>query len=203
MSRALGGVQITSRPSGFIERDLEFTPEEIRKLAGKRVLSVGEGASDFAKTLERRGSKAVAFDWWYAFDSKTIGRNLRISGGPDGRDINRPMRPETAFGRLPGDKAAGLLPNLPFRGASFDQVVMPHLMYWLFPSREELALESLREMLRVLKPGGELRFNAGNGRWRALLEKLVKEHSPGAATEPRGDDVLIIRQAPATKPNQE
>jgi SAM-dependent methyltransferase len=83
---------------------------------------------------------------------------------------------------------------LPFPEASFDVVVSQ--FGHMFAPRPELAV---KEMLRVLKPGGTIAFSTWppelfTGRWFALLGRYAPPPPPGIAPPPQWGDPNIVRE---------
>jgi ubiquinone/menaquinone biosynthesis C-methylase UbiE len=102
--------------------------ERLRVVPGQRVLDLGCGPGDGASRLNRAGAIAIGLDY-----SQGMLDDARRASGNDGRIVR-------------GD--AG---RLPFKDGAFDKIVCTNSFHH-YPRH----FDSLREMRRVLKPGGLL-----------------------------------------------
>jgi len=178
-------VIVTSRSYEEVMTDLHipesyFTP-------GQRVLSVGEGTSSFARTLREKGVDCIAVDIIYAlgnklFDSKTkieaedelnlvshkriqYRGDQKMAGVADSINLNQ-EGPEI------DQMVAADTAKLPFPDNTFDVVVADYLT--LYVDLEK----TIPELIRVLKPGGEIRLG-GVGLRILLKHKIIDENFYG------------------------
>ena len=197
-----GHTQITSRDFKWVEDDLGYKESDISALAGKDFLTVGEGASDFGKHLESLGVRVTAADWWYGLTPQQIDRYLRIEKG-NGRGDGT-MSAAAALDNLPRRRLAGKLPNLPVPDASFDETACNQLIYWLDLKDPALADASLRDMLRVTRPGGRVRIGQVRSPVYERFIAILKSERPAARIRhDASNDTLIIdlpRQRALPKP---
>src|SRR5260221_7662585 len=141
---------------------------------GSKVLGVGAGTGRVAIPLAARGCRVVAMD-----PSAAMLERLR-------EKILSSVRPLPSLRPLRGAAQAP-----PFRGASFDAVVVARLLYLV-----ERWRDALDEAARVLRPGGRLLHEWGNGEtdepWVAIREKarelfeaagVGRPFHPGARSE--------------------
>lgn len=115
-------------------RELEISPELLR---GKEILDLGGGLANFAKVMQKFGIKITTVDAhpeWH-------------------EDEGRPSA-ETPY--VVGDAL-----NLPFKDSSFDLVIARAAVHSIVKTNDQI-LPLWREVLRVLKPGGEFRFGPGS-----------------------------------------
>jgi hypothetical protein len=177
---------ITSRAAALVMEQLGLSPNRIDELKGKIVVSIGEGFSDFAQTLERRGVKVVATDLLYGRSKQQLNQ-LWIMGGRHGTDPLNRLPLAEALQRLPRNRVGANALRLPFRDHSVEAVYDANLFYWLTPLQQCFALV---EYMRVLKPGGELRVVAWplHSRVRSFAEKKW----PGLVVS-EGHDWLALR----------
>lgn len=170
-------VPTTFRDAKVVMRNLGLTQQSLRAWKNLPVLTLGEGLSGFGRAAQKAGAKVVAVDPVYSrFSSEpppsTLGKialpralaNLVAVNQWMGQAANRLLGTglvatldhwEIHPKRLPDLLIAGKLPQLPFADRTFAVVIAA----WLFTHFEGGFSENLRESLRVLKPGGELRFN--------------------------------------------
>jgi SAM-dependent methyltransferase len=143
------------------------TPEDYFE-SGEKVLSVGEGLSDFARKLHEEGVNSYATDLIYVFgknatnldgiDKAVSIYNKNKTSGPllttlDNRTRLVPSKfgdaqngPE--IGRIAGADSA----KLPFASESMDKVIGNFLMPYVDWKK------TIPEFMRVLKPSGEIRL---------------------------------------------
>ena len=143
---------------------------------GARVLDVAAGTGRVAVPLASRGCRIVALD------------------------LARPMLDEIAK-KSPSSRihrVVGVGEQLPFSDVSFDAVVIARLLY-LVPEWQEL----LRDVRRVLKPGGRVLHEWSNGEpdeaWVQIREKIramfeaegvANPFHPGVRTEDEVESFL-------------
>lgn len=148
------------------------------------VLDVAGGASSFTAQLHARGIQAMAVDPFYKGVTEDViaaaAKEIEISsakitanaeaynwsyyGSPEQhRDLRirslalfaEDFRSEDAQNRY----TPAELPHLPFEDQTFGLVVCSHFLFLYADTfGEQFHADSLKELLRVLKPGGELRI---------------------------------------------
>jgi SAM-dependent methyltransferase len=142
--------------------------------AGMRVLDVGCGTGVVALTAARRGAHATGVDL-----TPTL--------------LER-ARQNAAIMQLDTDWHEGDAEELPFGEAQFDVVVSQ--FGHMFAPRPELAV---REMLRVLKPGGTLTFSTWPpelmvGKMFALIGRYAPPPPPGTSPPHLWGDPGVVRE---------
>ncbi|CAI6015060.1 class I SAM-dependent methyltransferase [Cohnella sp. JJ-181] len=174
------GVASTCR--SYEEYERMFGIEE-EKLRGQKVLDVAGGASSFTAALRARGIDAYAADPFYAGDREvTIAaakREIDTSsaklaamahiydwsyyGSPERHRALREASLAAFAAHFTSEDGADRyasagLPDLPFADDSFALAVCSHFLF-LYAGQfgEDFHLAALRELLRVTKPGGEIR----------------------------------------------
>lgn len=171
---------------------------------GARVLDVAAGPASFAAEAAARGVDVTAADPCYGArpealavlarsDHARVAAQMRAkpgafrAGGESFPDLETAIAARRAAAeRFLADYEAGFvlgryvgaaLPRLPFADASFDLVLCAHLLFLhagLFDFAFHLA--ACRELLRVTRPGGELRLHplcGGDGREYPRLGELL------------------------------
>jgi SAM-dependent methyltransferase len=130
---------------------------------GKKVISIGEGYSQLLPYLVEDGVSIQGVDLWYdqtdALPNNEVGRRMRAYV-----EKNR------------ANLIAADARNLPFANESID-VALSFRLYNNFNNSEDI-LKSIREVARVLRPGGEARLYLGKGKnpvMVAIIEAELKE----------------------------
>lgn len=198
--------------------------------AGARVLDVAAGPASFTAEATRLGVDVVAVDPHYGARPDALAALVRADHGRVAAQMRaKPglMRPgagsfpdlETAIAdraaageRFLADYADGFaqgryvgaaLPRLPFADGSFDLVLCGHLLFLhagLFDHGFHLA--ACRELLRVARPGGEVRLHplcGGDGREYGRLGDLRAELAEeGVEAQRVPVDGAFFRAADAT-----
>lgn len=141
---------------------------------GAQVLDVGCGTGVVALTAARRGARVKGIDLTPAL----------VAHAKENASI---MNLEVEFSE--GDAEA-----LPFGDAAFDVVVSQFAH--MFAPRPDV---TIKEMLRVLKPGGTIAFSTWPpehfvGKMFALLGKYGPPPPPGVSPPPQWGDVQIVRE---------
>ncbi len=140
--------------------------------AGSRVLDVGCGTGVAAVTAARQGGRVTGIDL-----SPALIDHARFNATLAGVEINFSV----------GDAEA-----LPFRDGEFD-VVLSQFGH-MFAPRPDVAI---REMLRVLKPGGTLAFSTWPPeQFTGLMFALVSRYQPppaGVAPPPQWGNPQVVR----------
>lgn len=133
----------------------EWLIEHAAIAPGMTVLDAGCGPGTYHALIAGRGARIVASD---------------LSAG-----MLREARAQATAQRLPVAALAADVQALPLRTAAFDRAMANHVLYHV-PDRER----ALRELRRVLKPGGRavLATNAADngGRLHGLHEEAAREH---------------------------
>lgn len=182
-------------------------------LAAGEILDVAAGASSFVADATRSGYRAVAADpryglppgEWLAEAAGEIGVSSRkIAALADiydwsfyGDPAHHRLMREASLARFAEDIASpdaqeryvpGALPELPFASDRFDLVLCSHFLF-LYGEQfgEHFHERSLLELLRVCKPGGEIRiYPLVDLTWKpypgldGLIERIVRQ---GASAE--------------------
>jgi SAM-dependent methyltransferase len=142
--------------------------------AGMRVLDVACGTGVVAVTAARQGARVTGLDL-----TPELLQEARSNGRIAGVDI---------------DWHEGDVEQLPFDADTFD-VVLSQFGH-MFAPRPDVAL---REMLRVLKPGGTIAFSTWPpelliGRMFRLVAEFLPPPPPGVAPPPQWGDPAVIRE---------
>jgi ubiquinone/menaquinone biosynthesis C-methylase UbiE len=135
----------------------------LEQLKGKRILDIGAGSGAFVRSAIEAGADAVALD------------SEQFEG------INENSTPFVL-----ADAA-----DMPFSNEDFDYVIshdaVPHMSMYDSPSEEQVIEEherrsrQIKEMIRVVKSGGEMRFNIPRNenpdifRRNASMELIIKD----------------------------
>jgi len=99
----------------------------------------------------------------------------------------RDLRIEQAI--ITGNVIAGLAPNLPFRDESIDLIIDSWAAGYYLDKNSGLLLEYIKEISRILKPGGKAKiypvfdiqgFNLDTERFKKLFPSLEIEFVPGS-----------------------
>jgi SAM-dependent methyltransferase len=169
--------------SSFVPVEIITTPPAAKLVkfaqvaAGQRVLDVACGTGVVAVTAARRGAKVCGLDLTPALIERA-NKNARIAGV------------EVEF--VEGDAEA-----LPYPDASFDVVLSQY--GHMFAPRPAVVV---KEMLRVLKPGGRIAFSTWppehfTGRLFALIGRRMPPPPPGTeppAPPPLWGDPNVVRE---------
>jgi len=127
-------------------------------LEGKTILDLGSGASElFKRGADERGIKA-----------SIISVNPKL-----GPNDERGLKVRKASSKK--NALAAIAEALPFKDESFDMILsLAGVPLWL-PPREEDYAEAFREVARVLKSGGVVKFYPINRRIMGFAEKTLEE----------------------------
>jgi SAM-dependent methyltransferase len=142
--------------------------------AGAQVLDVACGTGVVALTAARAGAKVQGIDL-----TPELVQRARENAALVGAEINF---------------QEGDAESLPFGDGTFDFVVSQ--FGHMFAPRPDVAI---REMLRVLKPGGTLAFSTWppelfTGRWFALMSRYAPPPPAGVSPPPQWGDPNIVRE---------
>jgi len=166
-SEGVGRIHITPRDFAKIKQVLKIDATFLQNLQHTRVISIGEGGSNFARTLETEfGAKATAADWWYGLSATEMQSQILIGDRYVGQRLARVMGHEEALARLPSKVVVAWAESLPFADQSFDHAFLANFFIWYFSAKhresagldEESGFQILAEALRVAKT---VRFNMG------------------------------------------
>ncbi|OCT11947.1 hypothetical protein A8709_29225 [Paenibacillus pectinilyticus] len=175
------GVAMTSRSYAEYERMFMLQTDDLK---GKQVLDVAGGASSFTTEARQLGIEAIAADPLYEKSPGDIDehgmREIELVAAKMAKLTD--VYDWTFYGSVAQHKAGRIqalqrfvvdfssedagsryhtaaLPSLPFEGGSFDLVVCSHFLF-LYEEQFDYAfhLAAIRELLRVCKPGGEVRL---------------------------------------------
>ncbi|RTE09554.1 methyltransferase domain-containing protein [Paenibacillus whitsoniae] len=175
------GVAMTSRSYAEYEKMFMLQTED---LIGKRVLDVAGGASSFTADARQIGILAEAADPLYAMSAAEIEAHGRAEIEVVAAKMEKltDVYDWTYYGSVERHKAgriaalerfladyessdqaeryyAAALPELPFEHSSFDFVLCSHFLFLYEAQFDfEFHLAAVKELLRVCKPGGEVRI---------------------------------------------
>ncbi|MVO98494.1 class I SAM-dependent methyltransferase [Paenibacillus lutrae] len=195
------GVAMTCR--NFSEYLHMFDLQE-EHLLGRKILDTGAGASSFTAEAVRRGIDAYAADPLYSEDAagleergrNEIGKfvaklterqhlfNWDLYGGPEQLRAIREQSFEAFLTHYKADSrlnryTAASLPALPYEKESFDLILCSHFLF-LYAEQfdQEFHRQALEELLRICRPGGEVRIYpllAFDGSRYEHLPALIKQ----------------------------
>ncbi|NQX68181.1 class I SAM-dependent methyltransferase [Paenibacillus alba] len=175
------GVAMTSRSFAEYEKMFMLQTEDLR---GKRVLDVAGGASSFTTEARQLGIMAEAADPLYEKSVEAITEHgfQEIEVVAAKMEKLRDVYDWTYYGSVEQHKAGRIaslrrfaedfsqndagnryhvsyLPDLPFEDETFELVLCSHFMF-LYEEQFDFAfhLAAVRELLRICKPGGEVRI---------------------------------------------
>jgi len=134
----------------------------------------------------------TAADWWYGMTAEQIDRYLRIDKGNGySREL---MSGREALSNLPRRRMVGRLPHLPVSEATFDETAVNQIIYWLDGMDPKLADASLRDLIRVTRPGGRVRIGQVNNALYERFAKILAAERPDVQFRyaERGNNVLLI-----------
>lgn len=114
-----------------------------KDLKGKKVLDIGAGLAGFAQTAQKQEIDVVSIDAHPEWWEGNIPKNVPFTVG-DGK-------------------------QLPFKPEEFDVVIARAAVHSMAETTEDLEIV-LKEIKRVLKPGGEFRFGPGSINTRPLRQ---------------------------------
>jgi hypothetical protein len=187
-------IEVTARPYERVMFSLGMHGQPIGDVKGQRILVCGEGASNFAQTLEAKGAEVTAYDRLYATPLKLMAQRHLIYQQV-GEDMVSLITPKEMRARLPKRIVGGDIADLRFRDASFDGVFIPIVVYWYLDKRFrdqlggdaktyiDTGFKMIDEALRVSK--GYVHFNL------ACLKELPKHVD---ALVKRYPDVRVIER---------
>ncbi|WP_372010642.1 class I SAM-dependent methyltransferase [Paenibacillus chitinolyticus] len=214
------GVAMTCRNFEEYVRMFDLEPEKLR---GKRVLDTGAGASAFTAEASRREIEARAADPLYAMGPSEIEglgleeidrfiaklterRHMYNWDFYEGPELLKELR-KKSFADFAADYAnpasreekyaAASLPELPHSEDEFDLVLCSHFLF-LYGEQfgPEFHLRAMRELLRVCKPGGEVRIypllTFGGELYPQLPELLAELAREGVTAEYRPTRLAFI-----------
>ncbi|MFC1610055.1 class I SAM-dependent methyltransferase [Myxococcota bacterium] len=162
-------IQVTPRSFDEVCQRLELAEDEVQQLSGRTVLSVGEGASTFAKTLRgQHGVRAVALDRWYHLRPHELNERMLIGASYEGAKVAKVVQPSEALANLPRARISSQGQELPIRDDACDVVFLANVLSWFLSDDyiknigledRNLGFKILDECIRVTKPGGQVCFN--------------------------------------------
>lgn len=197
-------LRITARDYPAVAAQLAVRDGELDDVAGQKILSCGEGASNFSQTLESRGAVCVALDRLYLTPRQEMAERHLIAQSTNNDYAATLFTPDEAFARLPKRIVGGDLRQLPFADGTFDKVFAPHVLYWyldkdysttLGVSQARLAshgMAIIAEGVRAAAEGGYFQFNLAGAKHCAQLAKTLRKTYP--VVEQRSDWVLRIHR---------
>jgi ubiquinone/menaquinone biosynthesis C-methylase UbiE len=170
------GVVTLGREQAFRRRIVNLAQVQ----AGERVLDVGCGTGTLAMVARRR-----------------VGASGSVCGIDPSPQMIARARQKAAHRNLEVDFQVGVIEQLPFPDRSFDVVLSTFMMHHL---PDELKRRGLKEIARVLKPGGRLLvvdMNGAVGPWKSNIRdqpSLLQE--AGFASVESGRARLSVFAAP-------
>ncbi|HEY4505871.1 MAG TPA: class I SAM-dependent methyltransferase [Candidatus Paceibacterota bacterium] len=129
-----------------LEAAIEYLGISEKDLEGKEVLDIGSGNAHLAQELSKKGVKVYSVDA-YLKPHEPIASPADLT----------PRFGEGSYEDAKSRAVLGLAEHLPFKDESFDLVISLFAVPYYSPNEENLEQE-LREMVRVLKPGGEIQL---------------------------------------------
>ncbi|OGY12684.1 MAG: hypothetical protein A3A58_00275 [Candidatus Blackburnbacteria bacterium RIFCSPLOWO2_01_FULL_41_27] len=176
---------VSGRPFEAVWNNLQLTEQAIAP--GSKVLSVGEGLSDFARKLEMRtNSKVWALDLIYRHGTELFKQNPAEVYKYLSERYKGLLKPKLGNKNFPNRKQliAGDIHDLPFSDSTLDLVIGSTVF-------EHLNLErALPELVRVLKNSGELRLS---GCLLDLIPAENKLYPARVAIDGYGGDAYVMR----------
>lgn len=174
-------IWVTARGLPAVLARLRLDLKDVQAVKG-RVLSIGEGASDFVRRLSvDHGVKAFALDWWYAMNARELEERFVITE-PQGA-VLREVGANEALARLAPLRVAAQATALPIKDESCARVYLSNVVYWYFAPtrRKSLGLtddaeghEVIRQAARCVEVGGELRFDMTNAGEASALAEILR-----------------------------
>ncbi len=119
--------------------------KELAALSGKNILSIGEGVGPHVASMLDHGLKIKGLDIWYSQLDK-----LRGAIDPDTFKVFKQF-----VDKYEDYLVTGSVFNIPYDDNTFDLLIASRLLNNL---NKEDVIRALKEMVRVLKPGGEIRI---------------------------------------------
>ncbi len=159
-----------SSPASF--ETVKYCIDFPKELHGKYILDIGGGASSATFELRKRGAIAYAVDYRYkdlkdlkrSVDKYLLGDSITRSMSADDKFYaNAQRRSRNTFFETV-DKTgynyyiAALAGNLPFKDSMFDLCFSVQAVTRFLIQDYDVFIDSVKEGLRVLKPGGELQL---------------------------------------------
>ncbi len=153
-------VPVTHRAYKQVLEELRLPPDSLGQ--NKKVLSIGEGLSDFVIQLRKAGIDAIAMDPIYNFDIEDTSDHQK----PISELVNRNDPQKAKFLDLgnanilsaedfirEGKLVAGSVYHTPFKDGSFDFVLLTRVLEHIYLDK------ALPEVIRVINEQGEVRFS--------------------------------------------
>lgn len=204
-------ITITTRDFDSVAALIKLDPAALRRVEDRRVLSVGEGASNFARGLEERfGAQSIAVDWWYGMPKAEMFEHVMVGERWHDSPIARVLDPAESLSRLPQLKVAGMGEALPFRSSVFDRVYLANVLGWYFSPEhraraglpdDRIGRAMIDEALRVTAPGGEVRFNLFSRPVAQALASELEQHAQVVRVTRLGSTLVLERGATGTAPS--
>ncbi|MDA2922577.1 class I SAM-dependent methyltransferase [Patescibacteria group bacterium AH-259-L07] len=147
-----------------IASELHLTDEDIKN---KIIVDIGSGGSDFAAQINNRpelASRTLSIDPNF---------NLGVLSG-DNKDLMKDAVAEIKQNQL--DAVAGLSEELPIKDECVDLIISNHAIPWHISDNPEKVARSIEEMLRILKPGGEIRLNPIDDEIFTMVKNTVDKY---------------------------
>lgn len=212
-------IRVTARDFPAVCANLALDSGIANQLKGKRVLAAGEGASNFAQTLEKGGAVCTAVDRIYRTPKDSVTQEYLIVTETTCQSNFRfqLLTADEMMARLPKRIEGADLDKLPFDNKSFEVVFVPNVLYWYLDNKvqpgsrkfgpapspyvtdkdtmvelEQRGHTMLREAIRVTADGGYVQLNLAKTYLRNDVAKLVADWPSVKAVETLGVDVVKI-----------
>ena len=88
---------------------------------------------------------------------------------------------------------AGLSESLPFRDEAFDLIISNHAVPWHIAEDTQKVIASIREIIRVLKPGGEARLHPVEEKTAQIIKSVENKD---CVVESRKGIIIIRKNLP-------
>ncbi|OGY64743.1 MAG: hypothetical protein A3I24_02425 [Candidatus Harrisonbacteria bacterium RIFCSPLOWO2_02_FULL_41_13b] len=170
-------------------RNFEQIIEELKlkqeDLEDKIILDIGSGGGGFAAGVKENpelNSRVISLDPNY---------NLEKLSEENANLIKKAVR-ELKSEQLP--MVAGLSQELPFKDESIDLVISNHAVPWHILDSADKVSKSIKEMIRVLKPGGEIRLHPVDEKIYNIVAIIIEGVKRKELELKRREDLVIIRK---------
>ncbi len=154
-------------------------------LKNKVILDVGSGGGGFAAGVKERpelDSRVISLDPNYNLETLS----------EENADLIKDSLQELKSEQLPA--VTGLSQELPFKDESVDLIVSNHAVPWHISDNSEKISKSIEEMVRVLKPGGEIRLNPINEELYNIVKTAVEDAKRQKIELEKQENLIIIRK---------
>ncbi|MBI2120881.1 MAG: class I SAM-dependent methyltransferase [Parcubacteria group bacterium] len=164
MEKHYSEVSSTWRNFEDVSSELGIIREDLK---GKIILDIGSGGAGFAEGVKQNKelkSRVISLDPNYNLETLS----------EENRDLMRNAVKEINKEGL--DAVAGLSESLPFKNESFDLIISNHAVPWHIAEDAEKVTKSIKEIIRTLKPGGEVKLHPVEEETFKLIENVVGDN---------------------------